>query len=84
MAVAVAHCNFLMVDVGGYRRSSDNGIFSKSTFGRRLMGDELPLPSDQPLYANQVAMPVVFEAGEAFPLDASLLWGSKHRTDPSI
>ena len=84
MAVADAHYNFLMVDVGGYGRSSDAGIFSKSTFGRRLLGDELHLPSDQPLYANQEAMPFVFVADEAFPLRRNLMrpYSGAQNTEP--
>ena len=35
---------FSWFDVGGYGRSSDAGIFSRSTFGHRLMEGEPPLP----------------------------------------
>ena len=34
MAAFDSKCNFVMVDIGGYGRNSDSGIFSNSQFGK--------------------------------------------------
>ncbi|KAK7919088.1 hypothetical protein WMY93_010372 [Mugilogobius chulae] len=70
MAVIDARYQFRVIDVGGYGRTSDGGIFAHSPFGHALHTGTLQLPPDQHLPGAHHfgPQPHVFVADEAFPL----------------
>lgn len=67
---------FVFVDVGAYGREGDAGIFHRSEFGKRLMGnptlpydrDGLDIPYDSRLPGTRISAPHVFLGDQAFPL----------------
>nr|XP_039274699.1 protein ALP1-like [Styela clava] len=75
MAVVDANYKFVAVDVGGYGRSSDGGIFADSCFGRRLANGTPNLPNPRPLgrTSHGDCTPFVFVADEAFPLKENIM-----------
>ncbi|KAG7473964.1 hypothetical protein MATL_G00101450 [Megalops atlanticus] len=75
LAVVDAQYCFRVIDVGGYRRTSDGGILANSTFGQALRSTALDLPPDMPLpeAEHRGPLPHVFVADEAFPLRRNLM-----------
>nr|CAH7721904.1 unnamed protein product [Callosobruchus chinensis]CAH7741594.1 unnamed protein product [Callosobruchus chinensis] len=57
LALVDADYRFITVDVGGYGRNSDVGIFRSSQLGKKLLSNQLNLPE-----------PKVIVGDEAFPL----------------
>jgi len=75
LALADAHLQFVMIDVGAYGRNSDGGIFAHSNFGKALNTKALCLPSGSHLPgAKQLGdVPFVFIGDEAFPLHEHIM-----------
>lgn len=74
MAVVDAEYRFISIDVGSYGGSNDSSVFQKSNFGRRLSANQLHLPQNRRLPAdNGMPMPYVFVADEAFGLSEHIL-----------
>lgn len=73
MALVDANYKFIVVDVGGYGKSSDGGIFSKSNLGKALEKNNLHVPGPRPLPNSDDIVPFVILGDEAFPLKENLL-----------
>ena len=65
--------NFIIVDVGGYGKNSDGGIFSNSNFGRALQNDKLNIPKKRALPGTNTELPMIIVADEAFPLKTYMM-----------
>jgi len=73
-AVVDAHAKLIVIDVGDYGRSSDNGIFKESQFGKQLYQNKLDLPSPKKINQNiNEDFPFVFVGDEAYPLLPNLM-----------
>jgi hypothetical protein len=62
-----------MIDVGSFGRSSDGGIFSHSTLGKRMENGRLNIPPDSCLPGTNIEAPFLIVGDEAFPLKAHLM-----------
>lgn len=73
LALVDAHYRFIAVDIGGYGRNSDGGLFFISNLGKALEKNKLNVPKDNALPNTQTIMPYVIVGDEAFPLKKYLL-----------
>lgn len=75
LALVDANYMFRVIDVGGYGRNSDGGIFSESPLGKRLRAGTLGIPEDTTIQGAEDLgpMPHVFVADEAFPLQRHIM-----------
>ena len=66
LAVVDARYRFRVIDVGGYGRTSDGGMFANSAFGQGLRAGTLDLPPDQHLPGadHRGSQPHVFVADD--------------------
>ncbi|XP_072298845.1 uncharacterized protein [Eucyclogobius newberryi] len=75
LAVVDAHSRFLMVEVGGFGRISDEGILESSVFGQALTEGKLDLPPAAPLPGaeHRGPQPYVFVADETLTLRTNVM-----------
>lgn len=75
LAVADAQACFVWLDVGDYGRNADAGVFTHSSFGKALQGNQLNMPSVFQIATDveTTELPYVFVADEAFPLKPNLM-----------
>jgi hypothetical protein len=73
LALVDANYKFVIIDVGGYGKSSDGGLFSRSVLGKSLEANALSVPSPKPLPNSEEPLPFVIVGDEAFPLKRYLL-----------
>lgn len=68
-AVVDAEGKFLIVDVGEAGKTSDEGVFLSSTFGRMFNDQSLNLPMPRQLYTDKnIKFPYVFVGDDAYAL----------------
>lgn len=68
MAISDAKYRFIVVDIGGEGRQSDEGVFRNSLIGNYIESALLKLPNPNPIGINGPVLPYVLLANEAFPL----------------
>ncbi|XP_071632346.1 putative nuclease HARBI1 [Temnothorax longispinosus] len=73
LAICNANYMFTFVDIGGYGRRSDGGIFKDSIIGQKFTKKEMNLPEWEPLTVNGPPLPYVLVGDEAFQLTEYLL-----------
>ncbi|RZF43630.1 hypothetical protein LSTR_LSTR009227 [Laodelphax striatellus] len=84
LALVDANYKFVIIDVGGYGKSSDGGLLTKLILGKRLDEGTLNIPAPRQLPNSVDAYPYVIIGDEAFPLKTNLLRpypGSSARDD---
>lgn len=64
---------FLCVDIGGYGKNSDGGIFEQSTMGKKFESVTFSVPQENPLPGQHKPVPHVLIGNEAFPLKPYLM-----------
>jgi hypothetical protein len=74
LGVADANYCFTAIDIGAYGHEGDWNILKNSNFGRRLLQQQLDLPSARPLpLTAEPSLPFVFVGDEAFRLNEHLM-----------
>uniref|UniRef100_A0A8D8YZ19 Nuclease HARBI1 n=1 Tax=Cacopsylla melanoneura TaxID=428564 RepID=A0A8D8YZ19_9HEMI len=73
MALVDAECNFIAVDVGGFGRHSDGGIFAHSNLGKALETGRFNVPGPSALPGTNAEAPYVVVGDQAFPLKNYLM-----------
>lgn len=73
LAIVDFDYKFVCIDVGGYGKSSDSGIFEASAIGQRLRDGTLNVPPRRPLPGQQEETPCVLIGDEAFALTSYLM-----------
>ena len=75
MALVDSNYKFLYIDVGGYGKNSDGGIFSNCSLGKGLNRERLNIPDPKvlPDAPDLGPVPYCFVADEAFPLKTNIM-----------
>lgn len=73
MAIVDADYKFVCVDIGGYGRNSDGGIFESSSMGQGFENCMMNVPTEKPLPGQVNTTPYVLLGGEAFALKPYLM-----------
>lgn len=73
MAVADAHSNFIMIDVGAYGRDNDSTIFNESGMGKAFQDGRLNIPNPREIPGTDVVMPFYLVGDEAFPVRTNIM-----------
>lgn len=73
MAIVDAEYKFMCVDIGGYGKSSDGGIFESSNMGRRFDVGLMNVPNAKPLPGQDLPCSYVLIGDEAFALKPYLM-----------
>lgn len=73
MAIVDPQYKFICIDVGGYGKNSDGGIFEASAMGKRFASGTLNVPPDRPLPGGGDHVPCVLIGDEAFTLSPYLM-----------
>jgi hypothetical protein len=68
-----ANYKFTIIDVGGYSKSSDRVLFTRSIFGKLLESKTLNIPNSKPPPNSEEPQSFVTVGDEAFPLKKYLL-----------
>jgi hypothetical protein len=68
LAVVDANYKFTIIDLGGYCKSIDGGLLTKSILGKSLEANTLNTSSSKPPPNNEEPPPFVKVDDEAFPL----------------
>lgn len=82
-----ANYKFVFVDIGGYGREGDAGLFHASSFGQRLQNATetyqnggVALPNDNFILGTGISAPHVFLGDAAFPLQRHMMKPYQHHT----
>nr|XP_022908611.1 uncharacterized protein LOC111419958 [Onthophagus taurus] len=73
MAIVDPEYKFTCIDVGGYGKNSDGGIFEASVMGRRFANGTFNIPPSRPLPGEDAEVPCVLIGDEAFTLSTYLM-----------
>lgn len=73
MAAVDANYSFIFADIGCQGRISDGGVFSNCALSQKISRNELNLPPDEHLPDKPGAVPYVFVADDAFPLQKHIM-----------
>lgn len=73
MAIVDHNYKFICIDVGGYGKNSDGGIFEAWTMGRKIADGTYNIPADRSLPGQNALTPCVFIGDEAFPLRPNIM-----------
>lgn len=73
LAIVGPEYEFLCIDVGGYGRNSDGGIFEESLIGQKFAKRQFNLPEDKPLPGKADPLPHVLVGDQAFALAPYLM-----------
>jgi len=73
LALIDANYKFTKSDVGGYGKSSDGGLFTRSILGKSLEANTLNVPNSKPPHESEEPLPFVIVGDQAFPLKKYLL-----------
>lgn len=73
MAIVGPQYNFLCIDVGGFGKNSDGGIFENSVMGRRFNNGTMNVPRPKILPRTNDVTPHVLIGDEAFRLQAHVM-----------
>lgn len=73
MAIVDPHYKFTCIDVGGFGKNSDGGIFEASAMGRRFANGIFNIPPSRPLSEEGEEVPCVLIGDEAFTLCTYLM-----------
>lgn len=73
LTVTDANYKFVVVDIGGYGKDSDGGMFSASALSEQLESKSFNLPPTQKLPNSDIEAPYVIIADEGLPLRVYLL-----------
>ena len=68
-----ANYKFYIIDLGGYGKSSDGGLFTISILGKSLEANTLNIPNFKPPPNSEEPLPFLIVDDEAFPLQKYLL-----------
>lgn len=68
LTVTDANYKFVVVDIGGYGKDSDWGMFSASALSEQLESNSFNLPPTQKLPNSDIEAPYVIIADEGLPL----------------
>lgn len=72
-AVVDAKYNFMYANVGCQGRISDGGVFRNTSLFNDMQSGNLRLPEPEPLPTMPTALPYVFVADDAFPLQENIM-----------
>lgn len=73
MAAVDANYSFTFADVGCQGRLSDGAVFRNTELFQKLENHQLNLPEDELLTGEDIALPYVFVADDAFALSRNIL-----------
>ncbi|CAH2011114.1 unnamed protein product [Acanthoscelides obtectus] len=73
MAIVDPYYKFICVDIGGFGKNSDGGIFEASTMGQRFEAGLMHIPEDKPLPGQREPCPHVLIGDEGFALKPYLM-----------
>jgi len=68
LALVDANYKFTIINVGGYGKSSDGGLFTRSILGKSLEANTLNIPNSKPPPNSEEPLPFVIVGDEEFPL----------------
>ncbi|XP_074042010.1 uncharacterized protein [Leptinotarsa decemlineata] len=83
LAIVYYDYKFICLDVGGYGRNSDGGLFEQSIMGQRLDNKTFNVPKDKPLPFQDECTLCVLVGEKAFPLKKYLMRPFPHRQSKS-
>lgn len=73
MALVDANYCFIFVDAGCQGRLSDGAVFRNTELFKRIEKNELKLPSDETLHGQNINLPYILVADDAFALSNRIL-----------
>lgn len=73
LSVTDANYKYVFVDVGGYGKDSDGGVFSASKLNKYLESNSIEFPAETHLPNSNIKAPYIFIGDEGFPLRPYLM-----------